>query len=127
MELARTFCGLTSRIVAELRPPPPEGRHYTQTGFAVAQEFCRSPYEVPADAPVPATVAEARMLYEGAKADVRTESVTGAFITAEVHDVAGDRFAVEADNGHEGGEEEESGWSGGGSRPATYTVAVVSR
>ena len=89
-----------------MRPPPPEGRHYTQTGFAVAQEFCRSPYEVPADAPVPATVAEARMLYEGAKADVRTESVTGAFITAEVHDVAADRFAVEADNGHEGGEEE---------------------
>ena len=63
---------------------------------------------MPADAPAPATAEEARTLYELAKADVRTELVTGAFITTEVHGVAGDRFTVEADNGHEGGEEESS-------------------
>ena len=104
-QLARTFCGLTSRIVAELRPPPPEGEYYIHAGFTVDQELCRSPYEVPADAPAPATVAEARRLYDIARADVRSEQVAGAFITASLYDVAGDRFTVEADVGEWLGQE----------------------
>ena len=37
------------------------------------------------------------MLSAAARAYARTESVTGAFITADVYDVAGEEFALEAD------------------------------
>ena len=50
-----------------------------------------------ADAPAPATVAEAGGLSAAARAYSRTESVTGAFITASMYEVAGDEFALEAD------------------------------
>ena len=52
---------------------------------------------MPVDAPAPATVSEARWLYAAAKADVRVDQVTGTFITADMYEVAGDRFTVEAD------------------------------
>ncbi len=83
--------------MGEIRPPPPEGRFYTQPTFTVEQEFCRSPYEIPADVPAPATVEESRKLYEKARAYVRTESVTGAFITASVYEIVGEEFDLVAD------------------------------
>ena len=55
-QLARTFCGLTSRMEGEIRPPPPEDEYYLRSEFMVEQKFCRSPYAVPADAPAPETV-----------------------------------------------------------------------
>ena len=94
---ARTFCGLSSRIMGEIRPPPPEGEYYFRDQFEVEQEFCRSPYEVPADAPAPTTIEESRRLYEEARDDIRTELVTGVFITASVYEVVGREFALEAD------------------------------
>ena len=94
---ARTFCGQTSRIVGEIRPPPPEGEYYIRNQFEVEQEFCRSPYEIPADVPAPATVRESRRLYEEARDDIRTELVAGVFITAALYEVADDKFVLEAD------------------------------
>ena len=96
-QLARTYCGLTSRLVGEIRPPPPEGEYYLRHQFEVEQKFCRSPFEIPADMLAPATIEESRRLSEEARAYVRTESVTGAFITASVYDVAGEEFALVAD------------------------------
>ena len=52
---------------------------------------------ISANAPAPATVEESRRLFEEARAYVQTESVTGVFITADVYDVAGDEFTIEAD------------------------------
>ena len=96
-QLSRTFCGQTSRIVGEIRPPPPEGEYYLRNHFEVEQEFCRSPYEIPADVPAPVTVQEANMLSAAARAYARTELVTGVFITASVYEVAGEEFVLEAD------------------------------
>ena len=96
---SRTFCGLSARLVGEIRPPLAEGEYYLRNQFEVEQEFCRSPYEIPADVPAPATVEESRRLYLEARDDIRTELVTGVFITAAVYDVVGDEFALEADVG----------------------------
>lgn len=92
-------CSPSSRssCITARRPPPPEGEYYLRNQFDVEQEFCRSPYEIPADVPAPATVAEASMLSAAARAYARTESATGAFITASVYDVAGDEFELEVD------------------------------
>ena len=83
--------------MGETRQPPPEGEYYLRNQFEVEQEFCRSPYEIPADVPAPATVEESRRLYEEAREDIRTELVIGVFITATVYEVADDTFALGAD------------------------------
>lgn len=65
--------------------------------FEVEQEFCRSPYNIPADVPEPASVQEAYMLSATARAYARTELVTGASITADVYNVSDEEFGMEAD------------------------------
>ena len=83
----------------EICPPPPEGEYYIRHQFEVEQEFCRSPYEILADVPAPATVEESRWLSGRARDDVRIERVTGVFITASVYEVGSQDFALEADVG----------------------------
>ena len=100
--------------MGEIRPLPPEGVYYIRHQFEVEQEFCRSPNEIPADVPAPATVEDAAMLSAAARSYARTELVHEAFITAAVYDVAGEGFALEEDVsdvlGHHG--------------PGVYTVQV---
>ena len=94
-QLARASCGLTARVVAEIRPPPTEGQYYTRETFSGEQEFCRSPYEVPADAPSDGGPQVAR------DGEVRCPDGAGrgSIHHGRGYEVAGDRFTVEADVG----------------------------
>ena len=96
-QLARTFCGNSSLLLAELRPPPPEGREYEHADFQALQNLCPSPYDIPADVPLPQSAAESIALWRAAQDAVRSETVTAQFITSSKWDVGDDRFDLEAD------------------------------
>ena len=96
-QLARTFCGDSSLLLAELRPPPPEGSEYQHADFQALQNLCPSPYDIPADVPLPQSAAESIALWWAAQDAVRSETVTAKFITSSKWDVGDDRFDLEAD------------------------------
>ena len=96
-QLARTYCGDTSLLIAKLRPPPEEGLHYVRSVFNITQEFCLSPYDIPSDALPPATPEESSALWSMGKNAQSTEMVTGRFITASEWQVDQDECILEAD------------------------------
>ena len=65
--------------------------------FEVDQQFCRSPYEIPADVPASDTVQEAYTLSAAGRAYARTELVPGVSITGHVYNVSDEEFALVAD------------------------------
>ena len=99
-QIARTYCADSGVQVASLREPPPPGSRYPSDDFMRSYRPCPDPYAVPADTPAPASRAEARELWETARAEsgARDElTVTLPWITAQDWRVNGGAFEARAD------------------------------
>ena len=99
-QIARTYCADSGVQVASLREPPPPGSRYTSDDFMTSYRPCPDPYSVPADTPAPGSRAEARELWEAARAESRARgelTVTLPWITAQDWSASGEGFTVSAD------------------------------
>ena len=101
--LAQTSCGLLSIKVASLRRPPSGAGAYYPTNEYTREhnERCPDPYDLPKEAPIPETRDEAKALRSQARTFVETTTEHSVrWITADVWNINGDSFEVEA-NLHE--------------------------
>ena len=98
-QVARTYCADSGVQVASLRRPPSPGSRYTTDDFMRSYRPCPDPYEVPPETPAPASRAEARELWEVARAEsgAREElTITLPWITAQDWSAKGETFVVRA-------------------------------
>ena len=99
-QVSRTYCYDGGLPVAALRPPPNPGWHYRQHTFSRAYSTCPDPYEVPEDAPPPASPDEATEFwgeaYYASKYRIEQET-TGPWITSSTWTARDTSFSVSAD------------------------------
>lgn len=99
-QIARAYCADSGVQVASLRRPPSPGSRYTTDDFEKSYRPCPDPYAVLADTPAPASRAEARELWEAARAESRAReelTVTLPWVTAHDWSAKGEAFEVRAD------------------------------
>ncbi len=99
-QVARTYCYDNGRMVASLRPPPGIGYRYSTNEFSTTYNPCPSPHDVPANTPVPASVAEARQAWQDAYNASQSrvpQDITVPWITASQWSSSGASFSVQAD------------------------------
>ena len=99
-QVARTYCYDGGRMVAALRPPLPSGYRYSTNEFSTTYNPCPSPYDVPANTPAPASVAEARQAWQDAYNASQSrvpQDITVPWITASQWASSGASFSVQAD------------------------------
>ena len=99
-QVSRTYCYDGGLPVAALRPPPNPGWHYSQHTFSRSYSTCPDPYEVPKDAPPPASPDEATEFwgeaYYASKYQIEQET-TGLWITSSTWTARDTLFSVSAD------------------------------
>ena len=99
-QVARTFCYDYGLVVAALVAPPPPGSYYLTDSYQEAITPCPDPYDVPADAPAPASPEQAQSVWrQSYLASTSTPATmwTVPYHTATGWMVSGGDFAVEAD------------------------------
>ena len=101
-QVSRTYCYDGGLPVAALRPPPNPGWHYSQHTFSRSYSTCPDPYEVPKDAPPPASRDEATEFwgeaYYASKYQIEQET-TDPWITSSTWTALDTLFSVSADIG----------------------------
>ncbi len=100
-QVARTYCYDHGLTAAALVAPPPPGSYYTTSSYQETSTPCPDPYDVPANAPAPASPGQAHDIwYQSYLASLSTITTrTVPFHTASEWRVLGDSFAVGADIG----------------------------
>ena len=96
-QVARTYCYDLGTVVAALVPPPPPGSYYTTSSYQVADIPCPDPYDVPADAPAPASYDQAHAAWRQSYLDsmsAPSTTLTVPFQSAAEWSISGDDFAV---------------------------------
>lgn len=99
-QLARTYCYDYGLTVAALVAPPPPGSRYTTDSYQENVMPCPDPYDVPADAPAPASPEQAHSIWhQSYLASTSTPSTmwTVPYHVAAEWRISGGDFAVEAD------------------------------
>ena len=100
-QVSRTYCYDTGMLVAALRPPAPPGYYYPSSAMTGSYEPCRSPYDVPANLPGPASYEEAHRMSEEAVSWQRPDiSRTAYWYDAGVWRTSEYAFDVRADVSH---------------------------
>ena len=99
-QIARTYCYDLGTVAVALVPPPSPGSYYTTSSYHVTTTPCPNPYDVPADAPVPASYDQAHAMWRQSYLDSMSApaiTLTVPFQSATEWSVSGDDFAVEGD------------------------------
>ncbi len=99
-QVSRTYCYDSGLPIAALRPPPNPGWRYRQHTFSRSYSTCPDPYEVPEDAPPPASPDEATEFWGEAyyASQYRIErATTGPWITSSTWTARDTSFSVSAD------------------------------
>ena len=99
-QVSRTYCYDGGLPVAALRPPPNPGWYYSEHTFSRSYSTCPDPYQVPEDAPPPASPDEATEFwgeaYYASKYQIEQETI-GPWITSSTWTVRDTLFSVSAD------------------------------
>ena len=99
-QVARTFWYSLGPVVAGIRPPPGEGKHYIEEDLTQQYRPCLSPYDVPPDMPAPLSYEQSHEISQAARDASKgrdTKTVMAPWVTASHWAVTGERFVVKAD------------------------------
>ncbi len=104
-QIARVYSSNNGILVAAIRRPPAEGKHWTEDESTRKYNPCPSPYDIAANAPAPGSSGGSFDLHDAAKKKclaIRADAeggieITYPRITASKWAIQGDTFAITAD------------------------------